>query len=110
MYMLKGTSPFMKKRNRVLRFVALATIAAAGTGIALLASNEDGRAKLARARDVAARSALNAAEYLSASWQSASQWVESNRNQNEANAYPSDHQHYQQNGASEYQHDLSYTR
>ena len=110
MLTLKGTSPFMKKRNRVLRFVALATIAAAGAGIAILASNEEGRARLARARDAAARSVLNAADYLSTSWQSASQWVESNRNRDEANAYPTDYQHYQQNGASEYQQDLSYTR
>ena len=100
----------MKKRNRVLRFVALATITAAGAGLAIMASNEDGRAKLARARDAAARSALNAAEYLSTSWQTASQWVESNRNRDEANAYPTDYQQYQQNGASQYQQDLSYTR
>ncbi len=100
----------MKKRNRVLRFVAFATIAAAGAGIAVLASNEEGRARLARARDAAVKSAINATEYLSTSWQAASQWVESNRNRDDASARSADYQHHQHNGASHYEHDLSYTR
>lgn len=99
----------MKKRTRFLRVMAVASIAAAGVGIAVMVSNEEGRERLATTRRRLGQSALVAGEYLSNGWQFASQWVESFRNQDEALFFPYTQQPYQQNGNAQHHQELSHT-
>jgi hypothetical protein len=99
----------MKKRTRFIRVMAFATIAAAGAGIAIMASNEEGREKLAATGRRVSQSASIAGEYLSNGWQFASQWVESFRNQDEATFLPYTQQPYQQNGNAQHHQELSHS-